>query len=113
MRNQSTEPSSTNHRPEEWASLTPSQGFAWTTPGTALIGVWMGSTTGEQGPRGVVGDDTSEGDPFSVPASLRQQVGDSDPGARCKITYMGDRVSRKTGPSYRNFTVMVWMGARA
>ena len=36
---------------EEWTPLNPSPGFAWTAPGTTLVGVWMGSTTGEKGPR--------------------------------------------------------------
>ncbi len=92
---------------EEWTPLNPSPGFAWTAPGTTLVGVWMGSTTGEKGPRGVLESDTGEVIRFSLPVSLREQVGELDPGIRCKIIYAGDRVSRRTGRSYKAFTVLV------
>jgi len=81
---------------EEWMPLNPSAGFAWTVPGTTLIGVWMGSTTGENGPRGVLETDAGETIRFNLPLSLRQQVGELDPGTRCKIVYTGDRVSQRT-----------------
>jgi hypothetical protein len=92
---------------EEWTPLNPSAGFAWTAPGATLVGVWMGSTTGENGPRGVLETDTGEVVRFTLPVSLRQQVGELDSGTRCKITYTGDRVSRRTGRSYKAFTVLV------
>jgi hypothetical protein len=94
-------------RTDEWTPLNPSQGFAWTAPGTTLVGVWMGSTTGEKGPRGVIETDTGDVIRFTLPVSLRQQVGDLDEGTRCKITYTGDRVSRRTHHSYKVFTVLV------
>jgi len=87
--------------------LDPSQGFAWTAPGTNLVGVWMGSTTGEKGPRGVLETATGDVIRFNLPVSLRQQVGELDPGTRCKIVYTGDRVSQRTGRSYKTFTVLV------
>jgi hypothetical protein len=87
--------------------LNPSAGFAWIVPGTTLIGVWMGSTTGKNGPRGVLETDAGETIRVNLPVSLRQQVGEMDPGTRCKIVYTGDRVSERTGHSYKMFTVLV------
>src|SRR5262249_2106988 len=104
MSNRNTLTSSSN---EEWVPLIPTPGFAWTVPGTTLAGVWMGSTTGERGPRGVIEDDSGQVIRFTLPVSLRQQVGDVEPGTRCKITYTGDRISQRTGRSYKNFTVLV------
>lgn len=92
---------------EEWMPLNPGAGFAWTAPGATLVGVWMGSTTGDKGPRGVLVTDTGETIRFNLPVSLRQQVGELNPGTRCKIVYAGDRVSQRTGRSYKAFTVLV------
>lgn len=92
---------------EEWMPLNPSAGVAWTVPGATLIGIWMGSTTGEKGPRGVLETDAGEVIRFNLPLSLRQQVGELDPGTRCKIVYTGDRVSQRTGRSYETFAVLV------
>ena len=92
---------------EEWTPLNHSAGFAWTSPGATLVGVWMGSTTGEQGPRGVLETDGGEVIRFNLPLTLRQQVGELDPGTPCKIVYTGDRVSQRTGRSYKAFTVLV------
>jgi len=92
---------------DEWMPLNPSAGFAWTVPRATLVGVWMGSTTGENGPRGVLESDTGDVIRFNLPVSLRQQVGELDPGTRCKIVYTGDRVSQRTGRSYKTFTVLV------
>lgn len=98
--------------PNEWIPLTPSRGFVWSTPGTTLIGIWMGSTTGEQGPRGVVQSDDGQVIRFNLPVSLRGQVGDLDEGTRCKITYTGDRVSLRTGRHYKCFNVLVARAGR-
>jgi hypothetical protein len=92
---------------DEWTPLNPSAGFTWTVPGATLVGVWLGSTTGEKGPRGVLQADTGEVIRFTLPVSLRQQVGELDPGTRCKIVYTGDRLSRRMGRSYKAFTVLV------
>ena len=92
---------------EEWSPLNTSAGFAWTSPGASLIGVWLGSTTGENGPRGVLETDSGEVLRFNLPVNLRQQVGELDPGTRCKIIYSGDRVSQRTGRIYKMFTVLV------
>jgi hypothetical protein len=92
---------------DEWMPLNPSAGLAWTVPGATLIGVWMGSTTGENGPRGVLESDTGDVIRFNLLLSLRQQVGELDRGVRCKIVYPGDRVSQRTGRSYKAFTVLV------
>ena len=88
---------------EEWVPLNPGEGFAWTLPGTSLVGVWMGSTTGERGPRGVIETDSGEVIRFNLPVNLRQQVGELEPGSRCKIIYTEDRMSRR-GRSYKVFT---------
>ena len=67
--------------------MKPAPGFSWTTPGTTLIGVWMGSTTGEKGPRGVIADDRGEVIRFNLPVSLRHEVGELEAGTRLGDTH--------------------------
>ena len=77
---------------EEWMLLNPSAGFAWTILGATLVGVWMGSTTGEKGHAECWSPIAVKSSASICPLSLRQQVGELDPDTRCKIVYTGDRV---------------------